>query len=144
MRGFRRSALLALACSALACGAASAADPVEGDWTPGSKVVVHVGPCAAGPERLCGIVVAWPPDNEGRPELDSRDRNPKLTGRTLVGMTMFYGFHRTATGRWTGGKIYNPDDGRTYDAKLRAGANETLIVQGCFLFICGSRTWTRP
>lgn len=144
MRRFRRWALLALAGSALACGASSAPDPVEGDWTPGSYVIVRVGPCAGAPERLCGIVTAWPADPAGRPELDSRNRNPRLTGRTLIGMPMFYGFRRTGAGRWTGGKIYNPDDGRTYDAKLRAGANGTLIVQGCLLFFCGSRTWKRP
>jgi uncharacterized protein (DUF2147 family) len=45
-------------------------------------------------------------------------------------------------GAYRGGKIYAPDRGRTYDAKMDLAGN-TLAVAGCILGICRSQRWVR-
>jgi uncharacterized protein (DUF2147 family) len=45
---------------------------------------------------------------------------------------------------WSGGKIYNPDDGKTYKAKVTPVDANTLKVRGCvFVPLCKTQTWTR-
>jgi hypothetical protein len=46
-------------------------------------------------------------------------------------------------GRWQG-RIYNAEDGQTYDASIALRSADTLHVEGCALGIfCGGETWTR-
>jgi uncharacterized protein (DUF2147 family) len=128
------------------CGSlanAAPADPVEGDWAAGGGVVLRISPCSPAPDRLCGLIIAWPNTKDGRPPRDARNPDPSLANRPLVGLPMIYGFRRAANGHWTGGKIYNPNDGKTYDSNLEA-AGGTLHVQGCVLILCKTQTWKRP
>lgn len=137
--------LLACVGSVLGGGsAAAAADPVNGDWAVGGRTVVRIGPCAGAPARLCGIIVTAPNGKDGRPLLDPENPDPSLRIRPLVGLPLIFGFRSTGDGRWTGGKIYNPDDGKTYEAKLEPGPGGTLKVSGCVLFFCKAETWRRP
>ena len=43
----------------------------------------------------------------------------------------------------TGGKIYDPNSGKTYDSKIGVNANGTLKVEGCVLVVCQAQTWKR-
>jgi uncharacterized protein (DUF2147 family) len=47
--------------------------------------------------------------------------------------------------RWRHGEIYDPEDGRNYNARMELNANGTLSVTGCVLggIICQSEVWTR-
>ena len=47
-------------------------------------------------------------------------------------------------GRWTGGKIYDPGEGKTYDARIRINPDGTLKLEGCVLIVCQAQTWRRP
>jgi len=45
---------------------------------------------------------------------------------------------------WSGGELYNPDDGRTYTGEIRVKRG-TLELRGCALRIfCQTQTWRRP
>lgn len=47
-------------------------------------------------------------------------------------------------GVWTGGELYNPDDGRTYTSVIRFVAG-TLELRGCALSVfCDTQIWRRP
>ena len=59
--------------------------------------------------------------------------------RPLVGLAVLSGF--SASG--TGGRAYNPQNGRSYRATLRLNPNGTLRVTGCVMVICRSQIWTR-
>ena len=146
MRRLVRSVGLALAGVGLCVGLANAgaADPVAGDWSTGGRTVVRIGPCAGAPARMCGVIVAMANGRDGRPLLDSQNPDPKLKTRALVGLPLIFGFRSAGGGRWADGKIYNPDDGKTYDAKLEPGPGGTLRVSGCVLFLCKAQTWRRP
>jgi sterol desaturase/sphingolipid hydroxylase (fatty acid hydroxylase superfamily) len=126
---------------------AQAPSGIEGRWaTQGFNSVVEIGPCNGALETLCGRIV-WlrePLDVRGRPRTDEHNPDNKLRVRPLVGIEIVRGLHETSPGVWSGGSLYNPDDGRTYTGtmRLRDGA---LALTGCALrVLCRSQTWRRP
>ena len=140
-----RLAILA-ASAALAATPALAADPIEGDWMVGTTTRVKIAPCAARAERMCGVI-AWmknPNDKAGQPLRDTQNPDATLRNRPIVGIAFIRDFKRVAAGQWTGGKIYDPNSGKTYDSKVRLNPDGTLKVEGCVLVICQAQTWRRP
>jgi uncharacterized protein (DUF2147 family) len=133
--------LLALAVGLILAAAAPAfaADPVEGEWLIQDKSgKVRIAPCPARPDRMCGTT-SWIKDPSKT--LDANNPDPALKTRPLLGQPVIRDFKQAARGRWTGGKIYDPKTGKTYDSKLTA--NGSLKVEGCVLFVCQAQTWTR-
>jgi uncharacterized protein (DUF2147 family) len=53
------------------------------------------------------------------------------------------GMKSTQAGRWAGGRLYNPEDGRDYKGSLTLRSPEQLVVDGCVLFICQTQVWRR-
>ena len=121
--------------------AAAAQTAPMGDWlTAGASAVVKITPCASGEGTLCGRVVwLWDPSTS----TDTRNGDPALRSRPLVGLDMLSGFRPGASGEWTGGRIYNPEDGNTYSATLKLRDATTIEVRGCVLFVCRSQLWRR-
>ncbi|CAN5487467.1 hypothetical protein BH10PSE5_BH10PSE5_14050 [soil metagenome] len=137
-----RTAILAAILS-LAGGPALAADPAEGEWLTqdgGGKAVL--APCASRPRQLCGHT-SWLRDPAARGSRDANNPDPALKSRSRLGLPLLWGFERAAPGRWTGGKIYDPNSGKTYDGKITATARGTLAVEGCVLMLCRAQTWRR-
>jgi Delta7-sterol 5-desaturase len=137
-------ALAAPLASAVA-GAASA-EWMLGEWaTPGMSAKVAIAPCADRRDRVCGAITwLWEPlDRSGTPKTDGENPDAQLRRRPLIGAQILRGFQLTSSGKLEGGTIYNPEDGRTYDASLRLQAVDTLIVEGCVLFICRKQVWRR-
>lgn len=138
-----RRFLLPLAVLLVVSGGTASAQPTPtGDWlTAGASAVVTIAPCATGEGTLCGRVVwLWDPSTDR----DTRNSEPALRSRPLIGLEMLAGFRLGASGEWTGGRIYNPEDGNTYSASLKLRDATTLDVRGCVLFICRSQVWRRP
>ncbi|WP_374470280.1 DUF2147 domain-containing protein [Phenylobacterium sp.] len=137
--------LIALAALMLSAAPALAADPVEGDWlSEGGRAKVRLAPCGA--ERLCGTILSLKEPNDpetGSPQKDKNNPDPKLRARPVVGLQFLRDFKRAEPGRWTGGKIYDPESGKTYDSKLKLNPNGTLKLDGCVLMICRGQTWRR-
>ena len=78
------------------------------------------------------------------PRLDTKNPDPALRKRSLMGVVLLQGF-RYDDGTWEKGTIYDPKDGKTYSCVLRlknAGAMEVRGYVGISLF---GRTeiWTR-
>ncbi len=135
--------LLAALLIATAATPALAADPVQGDWlTVGGTGKVRIAPCPARPERMCGTLV-WLKDPADAKRLDANNPDRQLQSRPLVGLPMIRDFKQAAAGRWTGGKIYDPESGKTYDSKIAVNANGMLKVEGCILMICQAQIWKR-
>lgn len=135
--------ILLAAVLAMSAAPALAADPVEGDWVvEGGSAKVRIGPCAGRPERMCGLIVSFrnPADAAGR---DTNNPNAALRTRPLMGLPLIRDFKPAAPGRWTGGKIYDPGEGKTYDSKMRVNPNGTLKVDGCILVVCIAQIWKR-
>lgn len=138
MRAFILAAGLTLAASP-----ALATDPVQGEWlTQAGTAKVRVGPCPARPERMCGVV-SWLKNPADAKATDTNNPDPKLKTRPILGLQMIRDFKPAGPGRWNGGKIYDPNSGKTYDSKISVGANGTLKVEGCILMVCQAQTWRR-
>jgi uncharacterized protein (DUF2147 family) len=141
-----RFALFATLAMLTVAGPALAADPVEGLWLiETGRAKVLIAPCETQPAKLCGHTV-WLKTlvgDDGKPRHDQENPNPARRGDPLMGMQVIRDFRQAAPSRWTGGKIYDPNTGKTYDAKLRLNPNGTLKVEGCVLIICQAQTWTR-
>jgi uncharacterized protein (DUF2147 family) len=125
----------------LVAAPAFAADPVEGEWLVQDKGgKVHIAPCPGKPDRMCGATT-WVKDSAK--VLDVKNPDAALRTKPLLGQQVMRDFKQAAPGRWTGGKIYDPKTGKTYDSKMSAAANGSLKVDGCILMICQTQTWTR-
>jgi len=137
----RRTRLLlgvaSLLVGALLQAVPDAAEPL-GTWlTEGGRSRVAVERCA---DRLCGTIV-WVRDDLSK--VDARNEDEALRTRPIVGIRLIAGFKPDGEARWNGGTIYNPEDGRTYSAKMELADPRTLKVSGCVLFICKAQLWTK-
>ena len=124
----------------LAAFAAAAAPAIEGDWvTADRNAVVRIAPCGT---RVCGTVVRILARGPNVPRTDVNNPDARLRGRPLVGLTVLSGFAPDGTS-WSGGRAYDAKSGRSYRASLSGNADGSLMVTGCFLFICQSQRWLR-
>jgi uncharacterized protein (DUF2147 family) len=136
MRSFALAAGLALAVAAPAL-----ADPVEGEWLIQDKSgTVRIAACPARADLMCGTISSVKDKTKTQ---DANNPDPALRSRPLIGLPIIRDFKQVAPGRWTGGKIYDPKTGKTYDSKMSLNANGSLKVAGCVLIVCQAQTWTR-
>lgn len=88
-------------------------------------------------------VVSWEKNPGG---VDAQ--NPDKTKRTrpTLGIPILLDMTKSPSGnadQWTG-KIYNAENGKTYDAKIKPIGPDKLELKGCLLgFLCGGQTWSR-
>lgn len=121
-------------------------DPV-GVWaTDGDESHVRIERCGA---SLCGTIV-WlkdPLGDDGKDAVDSNNPDPALRRRKLVGLPLLSGFDQDPddAAAWLHGKIYDPEDGRTYSCKLTVQDRNTLRVRGYigFSLLGKTQVWTR-
>lgn len=76
---------------------------------------------------------------------DSKNPDPKLRSRDLVGLTILKNFVFEGGNSWTDGTIYNPKEGKTYSCKLTLIATNKLAVRGFvgFSLFGKTETWTK-
>ncbi len=123
---------------------ATADDAVFGRWaTPGVSAIVQLAPCGDR-ATLCGTIRwLWDGvDEKGRPRLDVRNADSGLRDRPLLGLPILSDLRTAKAGAWEG-RIYNPEDGQTYRATLTRRDPDTLIVEGCVLFVCQKQVWRK-
>lgn len=116
-----------------------------GIWLHANKRIrVAISHCG---RQLCGKIVwfKWPNDAQGLPLVDLKNKNPALRARPLLGLTVLRGLHRAGENTWTGGKVYNPDDGMDYEAQMSIQGDRTLSVRAYVLLPALGQTqiWTR-
>jgi uncharacterized protein (DUF2147 family) len=111
-----------------------------GTWLTASKAAeVRLTPCtdpARGP--VCGQLVKLidPKDSNGKPGVpeeitDTRNTDPALRGRKVLGMVMLYDFTKTGDpNSFESGTIYSAENGKTYKANLSLQADGTLRLRG--------------
>jgi uncharacterized protein (DUF2147 family) len=125
---------------------ANAAGDPTGIWsTEDGRARIRVEKCGADQEHLCGHVV-WlkePLTESGQPLLDSNNPDPMKRASPILGLEILLALSRRSADEFEG-KVYNSEDGKTYDVIVASAGPTTLKVRGCFLAVlCGSETWTR-
>lgn len=75
---------------------------------------------------------------------DANNENKSLRNRPLKDLVILEGF-RYDNGAWTGGKVYDPKNGKTYHCIMALKGN-SLEIRGYigFTWLGRSTIWTRP
>ena len=135
--------LLITAAAAVVSASPAAADDLAGTtWTVagGSARVAF----AEEDEMLVGRII-WLAEEEqsGEPTLDRANPDAALQSRPLNGVAMAWGFEQIRDDLWDRGRVYAPDDGKTYNAKMRL-EGDVLTLTGCIRWpLCRDSEWTR-
>lgn len=130
---------LLIAFTLASLGSTAVADPI-GVWRTPVGGQVAVERCGAG---LCGRLLSSPQIAANPNVLDSQNRETGLRDRKLKGLQILSGFSG-GPDSWTGGQIYNPQDGKTYSGSIVLTTRDSLILRGCVVApFCRSQTWAR-
>jgi uncharacterized protein (DUF2147 family) len=130
---FARSLLAASLFALTGASSQAAADAsLEGYWLT-KGFVIHISRCG---EAYCGELVGL--NKNRRPDdmrLDRHNKDASQRDRPLCGIDLFGGFRPSnrEAGKWEGGWIYNPDDGKTYSSEVRTEGPNTLKARGYVL-----------
>jgi uncharacterized protein (DUF2147 family) len=131
---------------------AAGSEDILGVWnTEGKEAKIMIYKCGV---KYCGKVVwskdpNYPADSKegtpGTPILDHNNPNPKLRKTPIVGLQILYDFTFAGDNLWTGGKIYNSDNGKTYSGKITLVSLSKLNLRGFIgiSLIGRTTTWTR-
>ncbi len=94
--------------------------------------------------------IVWldePLDDNGRPKLDKENSDRALRRRPIMGLEILEGFsYDVSRDEWSGGTIYDPENGRTYSAYIRLEGRNTLRLRGYVMgmrFMGRTTEWTR-
>lgn len=123
---------LYLAVALVSSGAAAAADTVEGVWQTlpgedGTRAHVEIAQCGS---TLCGTIV------------DVIGTSGQSVGGETLGEEILWGMLPKGDGKYAGGKIRDPQNGKVYKSKL-ALKGAGLKVSGCIGPVCAGQVWER-
>lgn len=132
--------LLVTALALLAAAPAMAQD-VDGVWlSPSRSAHVQITHCG---DQLCGKVISASQPKTNPNFLDVHNKNPALRTRKMVGQLFIEGFTGGPV-KWTGGRLYNPDDGNFYRGVITLVDDNHIQLKGCaIVFLCRSQVLTR-
>ncbi len=126
-----------------------ALDPVDGSLgvfaRDGADTRVELYPCAPDEAKLCGRIV-WLrrlAEEDGSIRRDVKNPDEDLRERPLIGLEVLWDLSSKKGDQavWTGGRIYNPDDGNDYRARLSFEDGNMLRLKACLLVICETQIW---
>ncbi len=127
----------------LNCSICFAAD-IKGVWnTSDGDATLKLRPCG---DDLCAQIIALKvPFNKetGKPLTDNNNPDTAKHVNPVIGLELFVTMKPAGENLWQG-KIYDPDGGKYYDAKVRFDG-ENVTVKGCILggMICRNEVWVR-
>jgi uncharacterized protein (DUF2147 family) len=76
-------------------------------------------------------------DDQGLPRKDINNDDKNLRNRTILGLTLAFGFEWNAeTREWQNGSVYVPGNGNTYCGAIKLKPDGTLFLRG---YLCGLR-----
>jgi uncharacterized protein (DUF2147 family) len=108
------------------------------------KGAVEILPCG---QALCGRIV-WlrePLSNAGKPLTDRHNPEPAKRGRPICGLQVLGGLQPQEDGTWDAGWVYDPKEGKSYDAAVQVEGPSRLAVTGYLgvKFLGRTLSWTK-
>ena len=135
--------IILLGMAPLTSAAATTPDVTGRWWADGGSAQVEISSCG---RALCGRLVCLRYEGDS-PDLDTKNPDPALRSRELVGIVLFEGLVEDpeVPGFWRDGKIYDPASGRTYSAEVRLDGPDRLLLRGYLgiPLIGRTATWNR-
>jgi uncharacterized protein (DUF2147 family) len=118
----RLSALVLMALALAACTPHAGSGPIAGQWlTASGNFVVRIDQCGA---TLCGAV------SRVLGNQSMAHPGAAMTGRPArVGLKILTDLAPDGDGRWKG-RLYNRENGKTYDCQVSIDAEGRLVVRG--------------
>jgi uncharacterized protein (DUF2147 family) len=121
-----------------------AADTIVGEWvTPESKARVQI---YRDGEMFQGKIV-WlkEPEKDGKAVVDDKNPDEKLRSQPVLGLVILRGFKHDGDDEWSGGKVYDPENGNDYSGSMTLKDGTTLELRGYVLIPLFGRTevWKR-
>ncbi len=97
-----------------------------------------------GPSFLGKIVWLESNGSDSKIKQDTKNPDPKLRNRPLMGLTILEDL-KYENGTWKDGQIYDPESGKTYSSEIKLKNKDTLEVKGYlgFSWIGKTVVWTR-
>ncbi|MGB1017631.1 MAG: DUF2147 domain-containing protein [Chitinophagales bacterium] len=141
-----KKSILVLLITAFTFNSIFAQDEIVGTWfntAKDGKVEIYKSG-----EKFFGQIV-WlkePLDeNTGKPKTDLNNPNDANHQDAIIGLKVLKNFEYKGNGVWENGKIYDPENGKTYSCKMTLKDNNQLDVRGYIGFSLLGRTenWTR-
>lgn len=128
-------------------GAAGAPDALTGTWLTAdadSKVEIAARRAADGRTLYDGKVV-WlaTPTRNGQPVHDEKNGDPALRARPILGLEVLSGFEAGPNGVWSGGTMYAPRKGRSFEALLSLAQDGRLQIDVKAGLLSETIYWTR-
>lgn len=145
-------ALLTLTASARLDADTGNPDAILGRWLDGKGLAVIEIAKADG--QFTGRLVwlkepAFPANDPkgmaGLQRVDRENPDPALRDRPLLGLVIMRGFVFDGENSWSKGRIYDPQNGKTYSGKMTLVSPDVLSLRGFVLFSLFGRTeqWKR-
>ena len=127
--------------------ATSAQDGAVGRWktiddaTGKPKSVVEIQQGRDG--RLTGKVVEILDLKDG-PDPACKECRGANRGKPIKGLTILWGLQAAESGKWDGGRVLDPENGKDYKARLELlDGGRKLGMSGCIAFLCRQQVWVR-
>ncbi|MGI6198069.1 MAG: DUF2147 domain-containing protein [Candidatus Cloacimonadaceae bacterium] len=121
-------------------------DDITGKWyTEKKDSIIQIFKTEAGSYNGKLVWIKEAIDKDGKPIVDKNNPDKKLRNRPLMNMVIITGLEYKKKASYEGGKIYNPDDGKTYNCKVEMPNVNTLKLRGFVgVSVLGkTNTWTR-
>ena len=127
--------------------AQSAADKIVGVYQveeEGRQSKVRFTKCADGSYQGQIIWLLNPNNPDGSRKYDTKNPDPKLRTVPADQVVIVYGVRYNAEEQcWEGGKVYKPNNGKTYKVELSFKDAKTLRVKGSLGPVSLSRYWNK-
>ncbi len=119
-------------------------DAIIGKWYTGErKAQVNIYKC----EDLYCAKIIWlkePKYDDGTDKIDKNNPDESKRARKIIGLDIVWGFKHKGKNKWAGGKIYDPDNGKTYSCKMKLVDNELKVRGFVGISLFGRTTvWTK-
>lgn len=141
---FTRFLLILLTIVAVSINAKAQTDKIEGLWYNDVKTAkIQITKESNG--KFYGKVV-WlkEPLKDGKPKVDEMNSDEKLRSRPRLGLPVLADFVKDGDNKYSGGTIYDPNNGKTYSCKMTY-KGKTLDIRGYIGISLFGRTttWSR-
>ena len=141
---FTRFVLILLTIVAVSINAKAQTDKIEGLWYNDVKTAkIQITKEKNG--KFYGKVV-WlkEPLKDGKPKVDEMNSDEKLRSRPRLGLPILADFVKDGDNKYSGGTIYDPNNGKTYSCKMTY-KGKTLYIRGYIGISLFGRTttWSR-